>query len=1277
MATFNTSSSNSTSSVSSVVEFLIPGTSIKKTEKNAAFVEKKEAEVASRRTKLANFFSSNSINPLPQWGKTLVTIGGKIKLARMPKAFYDAMSTTGVEWFGGREKSEKGVTSVKGCKLVLASIYKTIPSEEGMEFQTVLKGSDIPKAFALHLANELSKLSPEQYAELISIFCVKAEVIGSVVSIVGSNGEESATTKLLIDLKTKEVKGRSNRKAHEIVEIAGEQFDSKFALLVLAIQICSQTSTSRINSTLVELPNLWERQDTYGATMKSTDPTRVALDSLVLPMGFVGAKRGAFPFLKIENDTFNCSSLANVTGPVAVDKYAKQWMTLGKGAQAMMLGRNGDIILNPHDGGKAAKEYNRPTQGMKFLKADSPVRNQSNLRIQLDDGSFAIAEGTFLMTAFTNSRLGAGSGVSFIKPGTKIHYQVEKTLTGQVTTLRVPSEIRAKMSNLPGGLFTNLKNAVELQCQQLIGKVFAPNQVVLGLFGGRYEVIRNNNHNQDLKVVAVEIIDLNAIKGRADSFQVKLTVVLDEKDDCLKLRNMGIKLTTLPYPVKGLRDDWQLILNNETAKGKLGLVHLFANKYGATYYPNEGMLLLDNPCEIKEGNFDKQVIDLKVSENAFTQWVKENTETTYIQIPIFKTEWEVIKACHLNADDVTVVSEHSTYVVVEEKIQVVYGLLPYEVEISTPRENTGTGALTLEQLAAISLQNKDLAEKIWEESQEYQQTVKDLVSTVLKTDVADATQLVITTKAGRETLRDCLSGEFANDREVMKAMEKAFPKGLVLSAVYNDEDKFLYIKPSVISRMGAFFGNSASGIVLDVLSFLNYLLDSGMEKESGIDQVMYSWTEKLSTSLDAWLESMSKSGGVLKKLGRTGPCLVNLKIKSSYHPELEPGVDGLPVAILHPNCASVKLLGIKDGDIIGVGRTPMVFLGMFKVKLSQIGRVGHLMVGPYVWSATTEGDSDGDGVFTLNATKRGVNLNIAKEMNLHTFGIAGYSLVYGSNYASQPYAEFCSFSDKWGKKAVNKTGVMTRQIPFSDYKTGAKLVSDHYSFAVGISYGICSVLTFYTANLKYANVDKELVRVAELATVVAWRKLYEGLGLSGYSVKAAEFFEILRAASFSKDHTYIKKDGKIDFSSNAKGEEILQAIPRLIELAEIVHMPDAQAIMKSIIAANQTRMGYSRLENGKKVNENMTNRAALFGALRRMGQGKYGIDPMDEFSQESQMSMDDELKPNSTYSVVKARELQNQLQCPFLKDALTSGVEIHFTLNKKWVEDAEAEDFGM
>lgn len=1298
MATFNTSST----SVTSVIEFLLPVVNYKVTEKNKAFVEKKEAEIAVKRERLVKFFKEHSINPLPKWYKVCLVIGKGNKLSRLPKAFYQAMEVIGTEWFAAREKVEKGVTVKKGCKLSLGSVYKATPWEEGMTELTWIKGSELPKHLAIHLAKELSKLTPEQYAELISIFCRKAEVSGSIISIVGSSDEQSASTKLSIDLKTKEVRSRTDRKANEIISIAREEFDSKFALFVLACQIANFTSTSRINSLLVELPNLWEREDNYGAKMKSTDPTRIILDNLCLPMTFEGAKRGVFPFIKIVNDKFDCSNINKITEAVAVDKYAKQWMTLKKGAQAMMLGRNGDIVLNPHDGGKAAKEYNRPTQGMKFLKADSPDRVFSKLSIDAGDGTYAIPEGIMFMTAFTNSRFGAGSGVTFVKPGTKIHYLVEKTMTGQVTTLRIPSEIRNKMAKLPGGVFENLKTAVTLQCERLLGKSFAPGQVILGLFGGKYEVIRNDNPNQTLTVTEVEIIDLNAVKGRADSFQVKLTVLLDEQDDCLKLRNMGVKLTTLPYPVKGLRDDWQLILNNETAKGKLGLVHLFANKYGATYYPNDGLLMLDEPCEIKEGEFDKQIIDLKEAENAFTQWVKENTEETYIQIPIAKSEWEVIKNSHPNADDVKVLSDMGNYVVVEEKIQVIYGYLPYEVEISTPRENTGTGSLTLEQLTALSLQNNKLAETIWEESKEYQQTVKDLVANVLQTDMVTDNLFVVTTQEARQKLREAVRKnqqnpknsdlmnkfeeqfmkvehtEFASDKALMKALEKAFPTGLVLSAVYNDQDSFLYIKPNVLSKMGTFFGKSASGISLDVVSFFHYLLDAGMDKENGIDQTLFSWVEKLKKSVEAWMDSMSKSDGVMKKLGRTSKCLVNGKVKSTYHPEVEP-TEGLPTVVLHPNCAMVKLLEVEEGDIIGIGRTPMPFVTACVVHLSKTGRVGHLMVAPSIWSAGNEGDSDGDGCFTINLTKRGVNRTAAREMNSHAMGQAGYSLVYGSDVSQHPYAEFCSYKDKWTKKLVNKVGVICRQIPFSQYCTGAKLVSDHYSFAVGISYGICSVLTFYTANLKYAGVDPEQVRVAELATVVAWRKIYEGLGLSGYSEKAAQFFDILRVTTFSDKGKYIlNKEGKVDYTANAKsGDTELDAVTKLIELAEIDHMPDAKGIMQAILAANQVRTGYSRLENAKKVRENMVNRAALFGALRRIGQGKYGIDPMEEFGQEAMQVMDDELKPRSTYSIVKAKGLHTQMHCPFLSEVLQSAVDIHFDLAKKYVADEEADQFGF
>jgi hypothetical protein len=357
-----------------------------------------------------------------------------------------------------------------------------------------------------------------------------------------------------------------------------------------------------------------------------------------------------------------------------------------------------------------------------------------------------------------------------------------------------------------------------------------------------------------------------------------------------------------------------------------------------------------------------------------------------MQLKIAKAEWDIMEPV-FNQADVEVIDSTETYVLVKERVQVLEGDYLYEVEISTPRENTGTSSMTPEQLAALSLQNRDLAEAINAESAFSRQAVSSLVKMIAMDRIEDATQINLSTKEGRDLVLQAVGNiNGKSHREVVKAFSNAFPAGVVFTAQSSNgtgAKSTLFLDFKVVNSMMTFLSGSADGISLDVVAFLNYILNLDVK---GYDSKISSKVKMLKKSLQGWMRTAMESNGVLKKAARTAKVCVTGKVRTSYSPSLHHEADDLPKVIVNSNCASVKLLAkspkggidpvyldvngnfdpfLLNGTLVGVGRTPMPFVTACQLVVTpetdkEVG-IAHFMLLPHVWAASNEGDADGRG----------------------------------------------------------------------------------------------------------------------------------------------------------------------------------------------------------------------------------------------------------------------------------------------------------------------------
>ena len=149
----------------------------------------------------------------------------------------------------------------------------------------------------------------------------------------------------------------------------------------------------------------------------------------------------------------------------------------------------------------------------------------------------------------------------------------------------------------------------------------------------------------------------------------------------------------------------------------------------------------------------------------------------------------------------------------------------------------------------------------------------------------------------------------------------------------------------------------------------------------------------------------------------------------------------------------------------------------------------------------------------------------------------------------------------------------------------------------------------------------------EKAILVIWTLIYEGLGLSGYSAKAAEFFNVLRVASLilydnnPKGSLYcyaIDEDGsilpRVDKKVKANKLEMYDAINYMLTALDLpTDSDDWTSVMEIICNFNHYRMKYSKLDKNElsfedieKLGDFKLSRIAMVGMFRHMGRG---IDP--------------------------------------------------------------------
>ena len=1256
----STNTTNTSTTMKSIIEMLIPDPSTL----GGVVSPKQVARITAARKELTRLFEANNFDLLPE-GPILYVVSGYNRMCKKFLALLDhrVVYTTDPKM---------------NPKVINLGVTKSIPYEADKHTYAT-KTECLVSMYSEHFLTKLATWSGDDLAALVGCLCVKQHRIVSVEGpCVVIKGNNRNTT---FNFSSSTVNdGRQSRVANELVKVGGKDYSGRVALVALCMKVVYNATGAR--AILNEITNLWREKINYGAQPKEGQSLFEINRGTTRPIVFKPWDK-AVPFLQVENTSLAPSDLelSLKAGIIAApDKYNAEWIAVGKGAKAMFLGLKDDKIYSIHDFSKPTKVYNRPPSSGKYTRAEIIDRRDSLLRVDLGDGSYSCGGGLYLRTAFTNSRFGFGSGVAAIRRDLEFEYTVPKTITKEFHVLRIPSGVRALMAADLDDVVSKLMEVIEGKIEKAKGQVYAPGNPIISIMQGKYCIVKNETFAQDIRVIG-GTVTRNGVEGRADSVTIRLETKMVGRDQALKLRGLGKKLTTLPYDVKGLSQPWDIILNNETTKGWPALIEMFAiEKGGCTYTPEGALLTIDATGE---------VIDLMTKTNAFTEWARAKLATDdtgasvkeVISFDMARDLWDSISPVVAN-DDINVIDINDTTVRIEETVEVIYGYLPYDIEIATPRESVAFSKMTMEQVGIVALQNRAWGEALMEEVK--YDNVMSIVSMITSKECAD--YINISTTKGRDHLRDIIGvvnnyvsdSAPGSDRNLLDRFAAVYPNGVDIVAQNNGNEVSLHINGKALSAFGTFSGASATGIMLDLLTLLAYVTDEGIENQSGLDSKIYSMTAKVSRGLRTWCNTMVKSKGILKSMARAGDVVVG-KIKTSYSPLLH-SADGVPVILMHPDCPMVRMLDIEEGQIIGIQRTPMGFILCGRVKFSTTDAfVAHYTVNPLLWHAVNEGDADGDQCGGINAHKYGIDAESALAINASLMGMGGYFYCYEAD--DLPFFAFMSYEDKIGKKSLTKWDkAVATAIAVDKYVSDAAEVHMHYKVAVGVGYGICSALAFQTWDSMYraSGVDTDALK----ACVIAWRFVYESMGLGGYTPEAKIFMATLVQAArawaagvpmykSTQDGLYYSANSTklADTDRQGGGVPPARAIANLMP-AKLVKEP---AVIYQLIKARARTLTYGALERGDFASDGLIMSSTIYGAFRRTGQGHDPVAPMTQDDAASYGA--DEIVPVSVFHMVSEFQLSNYVRNPQLKQLLEIATAIHLDLGDYKLELAEAEDY--
>lgn len=672
--------------------------------------------------------------------------------------------------------------------------------------------------------------------------------------------------------------------------------------------------------------------------------------------------------------------------------------------------------------------------------------------------------------------------------------------------------------------------------------------------------------------------------------------------------------------------------------------------------------------------------------------------------------------------DVLAVTELDEQTVrISARIEILVAEMPLNVEVSLPEESSGKTQLTPEMLSVLTLQNRVIGEGINKLGAAKRNSLTKLLKMFKGTAPAGTPSCDIQSEEFLTSIQSIVT-DGMNDQQVLKAYEQHFPTGAVFNTGGHTSQYSLYLDFSALQGIATYVGGSGEGVGHSIAEFLRQLPMN--LKLIGSESQIHANFSLLHSSVTAWFKIQLESKNLKKKLvSSLKGTAFGSKIRTIALPELShkgSAPNCIPKVGINPKDDLLRELAINpltneiparfldangnfnpwlmDGEYVTCFRTPMPMQGACQIVITNRVGVGHLALLMHVWAFFNEGDSDGDGVGVIPAFHHLDNAGITDPaerlkqmlaMNTHAMGMGGYLVAYGrTSVLSLPCAEFCSFKDAWTKKAIIveagskalevqlKKGILpyARNKAVTDWIDTVGQVSGHYRNGVSTSYNIAVVAINNAIDLQYKlwNLTTDaLVEERDLLSkqltlalrtcAIAWRLLYEGLGLAGYSEGANKWFKLFNLAS-SGTHYIEGPFGPKPMTSGTKPEDGIKIATALAEGAGFDHRSDAHVIAGELCRISVVLADARALENPGKnekryedvmSSSNRYNAAVIRRAQRLCSQGDDAIlrDSMEsDGPDDMDMSMygeDSSASAQSCLELFIKGKLWNQLACPW------------------------------
>lgn len=225
-----------------------------------------------------------------------------------------------------------------------------------------------------------------------------------------------------------------------------------------------------------------------------------------------------------------------------------------------------------------------------------------------------------------------------------------------------------------------------------------------------------------------------------------------------------------------------------------------------------------------------------------------------------------------------------------------------------------------------------------------------------------------------ETLRALEKCLGVYNKRFAKAKLPVKLSGFNLLCLKGNADRYMHIYPGTLAGVSGSVSNNIAKTLIQLLLHLR-VDNSASAEEIEIFRTSKSWEAfayRLTSMLFGAIEtSCLESDSLAGKATRTTDIAFQCRVATTIDAACK-----MDECLMNPEMA--KYLGLRDENLLLVGRNPMPKMSTLALRTDEKVPFGVLLINALCWHAICEGDADGDSVFFLAFTSKG-DLIVPKE----------------------------------------------------------------------------------------------------------------------------------------------------------------------------------------------------------------------------------------------------------------------------------------------------------